>query len=161
MTNVGLSLCLAGLHEASVGQGGEQQQHQHLLQSQQQQQVGPRGGALQSTAMGFQGPAVAQHGVQTANPTLQPPPQQQQSTQHTHLSPHHHPHPHPQHLQSTPPPPSQASHPWAPPSSHPLSSPPLTPQKVPHIQVSLRAGCDLFESSIRSLVSAAFCVSAI
>ncbi|XP_072297015.1 chromodomain-helicase-DNA-binding protein 7 [Eucyclogobius newberryi] len=60
--------------------------------------------------MGFQGPAVGQHGAQGPNQGALPP--------HQHLPPH------------------QAAHPWAPASSHPLSSPPLTPQKVPHIQHS-------------------------
>lgn len=118
------SLCLLlGLHEAPVSQGGDQ----HVLQAQQQV---TRSGPLQSTPMNFQGPAVSQHGVQAPNQALAPPTQNAQ-TQHTHLSSH------PQHLQTTPPPPNQASHPWAPPTSHPLSSPPVTPQKVPHVQVSV------------------------
>lgn len=146
--NESIFLCLSllpGLLEASVSQGGEQ----HLLQSQQQV---TRGGPLQTAPMGFQGPPVTQHGVQAPNPALPPPPAQNAPSQHTHLSPHT------QHLQSTPPPPNQASHPWAPPTSHPLSSPPLTPQKVPHVQVSLRPA-QAFDVVASMHVSTCGCVS--
>ncbi|GLD73255.1 chromodomain-helicase-DNA-binding protein 7 [Lates japonicus] len=98
---------------------------QRLLQAQQQASRG--GQPLQSAPMGFQGPAVSQHGAPASNQGLAPPTQNAQ-TQHTHLPP--------QHLQSTPPQSNQGSNPWAPTPlvSHPLSSPPLTPQKVPHMQ---------------------------
>lgn len=101
-----------------------------MLQAQQQasRSVQP----LQPAPIGFQGPPVNQHGVGAPTQGLAPP--IQNAPTHTHLPAHL------QHLQSTPPPPNQASHPWAPPgpASHPLSSPPVTPQKVPHIQVSFR-----------------------
>lgn len=115
---------LPGPHEASVSQGGDQR----LLQT--QQQVSRSGQPPQSSPMSFQGQPISQHGALIPNQTLAPTTQNAQ-TQHTHLPPHH--------LQSTPPPPNQASHPWAtlPTASNPLSSPPVTPQKVPHIQVSL------------------------
>lgn len=116
---------LPGTHEAQVSQGGDQR----LLQA--QQQVSRNGQPMQPAPMVFQGPPVGQHGAPAPNQGLAAPAQSAQ-TQHTHLPPHH--------LQSTPPQPNQASNPWAPPppASHPLSSPPLTPQKVPHVQVSLR-----------------------
>uniref|UniRef100_A0AAQ4QGG2 Chromodomain helicase DNA binding protein 7 n=1 Tax=Gasterosteus aculeatus aculeatus TaxID=481459 RepID=A0AAQ4QGG2_GASAC len=105
--------------EAPASQGGDQR----LLQV-------PRSGPpMQPTPIGFQGPAVGQHGVPAPTQCLAPP-AQSTSTQHAHMPPQ------PRHLQSTPPLPNQASHPWAPPASHPLSSPPLTPQKVPHVQHS-------------------------
>lgn len=115
---------LAGPHEAPVSQGGDQR----LLQA--QQQASRNGQPLQSSPMGFQCPPVSQHGAPASNQGLVPPTQNAQSQQ-MHLPPHH--------LQSTPPQSNQGSSPWAPtpPTSHPLSSPPLTPQKVPHIQVSL------------------------
>ncbi|KAJ0058954.1 hypothetical protein NL108_003289, partial [Boleophthalmus pectinirostris] len=91
-------------HEAPVGQGGDQR----LLQA--QQQVSRNGQPMTPAPMGFQGPAVGQHGAQGPNQSTHPP--------HQHLPPH------------------QAAHPWAPAAPHPLSSPPLTPQKVPHVQHS-------------------------
>ena len=116
---------LPGPHEAPVSQGGDQR----LLQA--QQQASRSGQPLQSASMGYQGPPVSQHGAPAPNQGLATSTQNVQ-TQHTHLPPHH--------LQSTPPQSNQGSNPWAPtpPAPHPLSSPPLTPQKVPHIQVSLR-----------------------
>ncbi|XP_026168440.1 chromodomain-helicase-DNA-binding protein 7 isoform X2 [Mastacembelus armatus] len=110
-----------GSHEAPVSQGGDQ----HLLQT--QQQASRSGQPLQPAPMTFQGPPVSQNGALAPNQGITVSAQ----TQHTHLPPHHH-------LQSTPPQPNQASNPWAalPPTSHPLSSPPLTPQKVPHVQHS-------------------------
>ncbi|CAJ1071406.1 chromodomain-helicase-DNA-binding protein 7 [Xyrichtys novacula] len=113
------------LHQdASISQGGG-----HLLQA--QQQASRSGQPLQSNPLGFQGPSVSQHGAPASNQAPAPPAQSAQK-QHTHLPPHT------QHLQSTPPAPNQTSHSWAPPppASHPLSSPPLTPQKVPHVQHS-------------------------
>ncbi|KAM4623653.1 chromodomain-helicase-DNA-binding protein 7, partial [Polymixia lowei] len=116
-----------GPHEVPVGQGGDQR----LLQAQQQASRG--GQPLQPAPPlgGFQGPAVSQHGAPPPNQGLAPP--TQSAPAHAHLPAH------PHHLQSTPPPPIQPPHPWAPPppaTSHPLSSPPLTPQKVPHVQHS-------------------------
>ena len=121
-----------GPHEAPVTQGGDQR----LLQA--QQQASRSGQPMQPASMGFQGAPMSQHGAPAPNQGLAPPTQNTQS-QHTHLPPH------PHHLQSTPPPSNQASHSWAPPplASHPLSSPPLTPQKVPHIQVSLHKHFDV------------------
>ncbi|TNM98269.1 hypothetical protein fugu_014515 [Takifugu bimaculatus] len=113
-----------GPHEAPVNQGGDQ----HLLQAQQQASRSVQ--QLQPAPMGFQGPPVNQHGVGAPTQGLAQP--TQNAPTHTHLPAHL------QHLQNTPPPHNQASHPWAPPApaSHPLSSPPVTPQKVPHIQHS-------------------------
>ncbi|XP_035026244.2 chromodomain-helicase-DNA-binding protein 7 [Hippoglossus stenolepis] len=112
-----------GPHEAPVSQSGDQR----ILQAQQQASRG--GQPLQSASLGFQGAPVSQHGAPASNQGLAPPTQNAQ-TQHTHLPPHH--------LQSTPPQSSQGSNPWASTSTapHPLSSPPLTPQKVPHVQHS-------------------------
>ncbi|XP_034559711.1 chromodomain-helicase-DNA-binding protein 7 isoform X3 [Notolabrus celidotus] len=114
--------------DAPISQGGDHR----LLQA--QQQASRSGQSLQSNPMGFQGPSVGPHGAPASNQALAPPAQSAgpNQKQHAHLPPHA------QHLQSTPPPPSQASHSWAPPApaSHPLSSPPLTPQKVPHVQHS-------------------------
>ncbi|KAM8851002.1 LOW QUALITY PROTEIN: chromodomain-helicase-DNA-binding protein 7 [Spinachia spinachia] len=105
--------------EAAASQGGDQR----LLQV-------PRSGPpMQPTTIGFQGPAVGQHGVPVPTQCLAPP-AQSTPTQHAHMPPQ------PRHLQSTPPLPNQASHPWVPAASHPLSSPPITPQKVPHVQHS-------------------------
>lgn len=123
--------------EAPASQGGDQR----LLQV-------PRSGPpMQPTPIGFQGPAVGQHGVPAPTQCLAPP-AQSTSTQHAHMPPQ------PRHLQSTPPLPNQASHPWAPPASHPLSSPPLTPQKVPHVQVS----CVCFKRVFISNVGGGMCV---
>lgn len=119
------SVCFSGPHEAAVKQGGEQ----HLLQAQQQASRSLQ--PLQPASIGFQAPPLNQHGL--GGPAQGLAPATQNAPAHTHLPAHL------QHLQNTPPPPSQAAHPWAPPAptSRPLSSPPVTPQKVPHTQVSL------------------------